>query len=126
MEGRAFMWIIFRGNLQIRKAASTTGVIAVSESMTKRVHDLYQVPSEKIRMIPNGIDVRQYQPRPNPTLLPSYGISPENPFLIFVGRITRQKGIIHWASILRNPESRNNFLKIWRGRSTICYHHRKK
>jgi alpha-maltose-1-phosphate synthase len=80
---------------------SADGVIAVSESMTKRVHDLYQVPSEKIRMIPNGIDVRQYQPRPNPTLLPSYGISPEKPFLIFVGRITRQKGILHLVNAIK-------------------------
>jgi starch synthase len=77
------------------------GVIAVSQSMKKRVHKLYQVPSEKIRIIPNGIDVNQYQPRPNPTLLTSYRISLDKPFLIFVGRITRQKGIIHLVNAIK-------------------------
>ena len=77
------------------------GVIAVSESMKKRVHDLYQVPFKKIRVIPNGIDISQYQPRPNPPLLPSYRISLDKPFLIFVGRITRQKGIIHLVNAIK-------------------------
>jgi starch synthase len=74
---------------------NANGVIAVSQSMKKRVHDLYQVPFEKIRIIPNGIDINEYQPRSNPSLLTSYRIKPDKPFLIFVGRITRQKGIIH-------------------------------
>ena len=78
------------------------GVIAVSQSMKKRTHELYQVPSEKIRIIPNGIDVNQYQPRANPTLLTSYRIKPDKPFLIFVGRITRQKGIIHLVNAIQS------------------------
>jgi starch synthase len=71
------------------------GVIAVSQSMKNGVHDHYQVPFEKIRIIPNGIDTHQYQTRPNPSLLTSYRINPERPFLMSVGRITRQKGILH-------------------------------
>jgi starch synthase len=71
------------------------GVIAVSGSMKKGVYDLYQVPFEKIRVIPNGINVDEYQPRRNASLLRTYGINPDKPFLIFVARITRQKGIIH-------------------------------
>jgi len=78
------------------------GVIAVSQSMEKRAHELYEVPSEKIRIIPNGIDVNQYQPRANPSLLTSYRIKPDKPFLIFVGRITRQKGIIHLVNAIQS------------------------
>jgi len=59
------------------------------------------VPFEKIRVIPNGIDMNEYQPRTNPSLLASYRIDPEKPFLIFVGRITRQKGIIHLVNAIR-------------------------
>jgi starch synthase len=77
------------------------GVIAVSQSMRTEVHDLYQVPFEKIRVIPNGIDVNQYQPRPDPSLLTSYRVNPDKPFLIFVGRITRQKGIIHLVNAIK-------------------------
>jgi len=77
------------------------GVIAVSQSMKNRVHDHYQVPFEKIRVIPNGIDINQYQTRPNPSLLSSYRINPDKPFLIFVARITRQKGIIHLINAIK-------------------------
>jgi glycogen synthase len=77
------------------------GVIAVSQSMEKRVHELFQIPFDKIRIIPNGIDVDEYQRRPNPSLLASYRIDPDKPFLIFVGRITRQKGIIHLVNAIQ-------------------------
>jgi starch synthase len=77
------------------------GVIAVSGSMKKGVYDLYQVPFEKIRVIPNGINVDEYQPRRNPSLLSSYRINPDKPFLIFVARITRQKGIIHLINAIK-------------------------
>ncbi len=71
------------------------GVIAVSEAMNQAVHELYHIPHEKIRTIPNGIDLTQFQPVCNPALLDTYRIDPEKPYLLFVGRITRQKGISH-------------------------------
>ncbi len=93
----------YRASSWLEKTAyeNSDGVIAVSESMKKRVYELYRVPSEKIRVIPNGIDVSQYQPRRNPTVLTSYQINPDRPFLIFVGRITRQKGIIHLVNAIK-------------------------
>jgi glycogen synthase len=81
--------------------SNADGIIAVSQPMEKRVHDLCQVPVERIRVIPNGIDTDEYQPRPNPSLLSSYGINPDKPFFIFVGRITRQKGIIHLVNAIK-------------------------
>jgi starch synthase len=77
------------------------GVIAVSTSMQKDVHELYGVPLEKIQVIHNGIDLYQYRPTPNLRLLQSYHISPDRPFVLFVGRITRQKGIIHLISAIK-------------------------
>lgn len=78
------------------------GVIAVSESMREDVHSLYGVPYEKIRVIHNGIDLDQYRPTPNPEVLRRYGINPALPFVLFVGRITRQKGIIHLVRAIRH------------------------
>jgi alpha-maltose-1-phosphate synthase len=71
------------------------GVIAVSEAMGEDVHTLYGVPRERIQVIHNGIDLNQYKPTPDPAVLVRHGIDPGKPFVLFVGRITRQKGIIH-------------------------------
>jgi alpha-maltose-1-phosphate synthase len=77
------------------------GVIAVSRSMQRDVEQLYGVPAEKIRVIHNGIDLNQYNPAPNPSLLKSYGVNPHQPFVLFVGRITRQKGITHFVDAIK-------------------------
>ncbi len=77
------------------------GVIAVSQSMREDVMDLYGVPDSKIRVIHNGIDLDQYRPTRNQAVLKKYGIDPDRPFVLFVGRITRQKGIIHLVQALR-------------------------
>ncbi len=77
------------------------GVIAVSQSMKRDVHELYDVPEEKIAVIPNGIDLDEYQPTFDDAVLKKYGIDPNQPFVLFVGRITRQKGILHLANALK-------------------------
>lgn len=77
------------------------GVIAVSGSMQKDVEELYHVPTENIRVIYNGIDLNEYRPTPNPSLLQSYGIDPGRPFVLFVGRITMQKGIGHLVDAIQ-------------------------
>jgi len=71
------------------------GVIAVSRSMQNDVRELYGVPVEKVRVIYNGIDVERYKPTYNLEVLTRYGIDPEKPYILFVGRITHQKGIMH-------------------------------
>jgi glycogen synthase len=76
------------------------GVVAVSEAMRHDVHTLYGVPFEKVRIIHNGIDLNEYRPRKDPTVLRRYGIDPGKPYVLFVGRITRQKGIIHLVSAI--------------------------
>ena len=71
------------------------GIIAVSKSMMEDVRQLYGISPEKIRVIHNGIDLDHYQPTFDKEIISSYGINPNQPFVLFVGRITRQKGIIH-------------------------------
>ena len=71
------------------------GVVAVSPQMQEDVMALYGVESERVHVIPNGIDPEEYRPSFDDELLRKYRIDPERPFALFVGRITRQKGIIH-------------------------------
>jgi starch synthase len=71
------------------------GVIAVSRSMKQDVQHLYGISPEKVRVIHNGIDLDHYKPTFDKDLIRSYGINPDKPYVLFVGRITRQKGIIH-------------------------------
>jgi glycogen synthase len=78
------------------------GVVAVSEAMKRDVHELYGVPNDRIRVIHNGIDLAQYRPTPNPDVLREYDIDPDVPYVLFVGRITRQKGIIHLVNAIRH------------------------
>src|SRR3954452_3145468 len=78
------------------------GVVAVSASMQRDVHDLYGVPLEGVRVIHNGIDPPQYQPTPDPAALEALGITRATPYVLFVGRITRQKGIIHLVDAIQH------------------------
>jgi alpha-maltose-1-phosphate synthase len=78
------------------------GVIAVSEAMKHDVQSLYGVAPERIRVIHNGIDLEQYRPTPSPETLVAFGIRPDVPYVLFVGRITRQKGIIHLVNAIRH------------------------
>jgi alpha-maltose-1-phosphate synthase len=78
------------------------GVVAVSSSMKHDVQTLYGVAPGKVRVIHNGIDLNQYRPRPDPSVLAEHGIEPDVPYVLFVGRITRQKGIIHLVNAIRH------------------------
>jgi glycogen synthase len=70
-------------------------VIAVSEETKADVNRLFKIQPSRLHVIYNGIDLAEYQPNESTDALVRYGIDPAKPFLLFVGRITRQKGIIH-------------------------------
>jgi glycogen synthase len=93
----------YRASTWLEKTAllNADGVIAVSKSMKKDVHELYDIPAEKIRVIHNGIDVKRYRPTFDRGVLRSYGINPDKRFVLFVGRITHQKGILHLVDGLK-------------------------
>lgn len=71
------------------------GVIAVSKAMKADVESLYGVSPERVRVIHNGIDPEEYRRRESPATLRRLGVDPGIPIVLFVGRITRQKGILH-------------------------------
>ena len=70
-------------------------VVAVSASTRDDVLRLFDVPEDRVPVIPNGIDVDEYSETRDPETLRRYGIDPERPFVLFVGRMTRQKGFGH-------------------------------
>src|SRR5688572_17721790 len=77
------------------------GVVAVSEAMKEDVQSLYGVAADRVRVIHNGIDPEEYRPRPAPSTLRKLGIDPDVPIVLFVGRITRQKGILHLVRAIK-------------------------
>lgn len=76
-------------------ATSAAAVVAVSEGMRADILSAYPgISPERTRVIRNGIDTTEYAPDPETGVLISHGIDPERPYVIFVGRITRQKGVV--------------------------------
>jgi starch synthase len=78
------------------------GVVAVSRAMKEDVQSLYGVDPDRVRVIHNGIDPDEYRPRHDPDRLRALGVDPDVPMVLFVGRITRQKGILHLVRALRH------------------------
>lgn len=71
------------------------GIIAVSNGMKKDALRFFDIPADKIEVIYNGIDPEEYRYKDTVGALKKYGVDTEIPYVLFVGRITRQKGIIH-------------------------------
>jgi len=71
-------------------------IIAVSKGMREDVLAAYpSVSPERVHVVHNGIDTALYQPDPKIDVLEAHGIDPSRPYVLFVGRITRQKGVPH-------------------------------
>jgi starch synthase len=69
-------------------------VIAVSEGMRADVLSVYPaVDPAKVHVIYNGIDAEQYSPDSATDVIERYGVDTTKPSVVFVGRITRQKGV---------------------------------
>ncbi|NLI77487.1 MAG: glycogen synthase [Candidatus Riflebacteria bacterium] len=75
------------------------GIVAVSRETKADVLNHFRVPAEKIRIIHNGIDVDTFKKTPDRGLLSRFGLN-DQPYVLFVGRITRQKGIIHLVNAI--------------------------
>ena len=73
---------------------AAAAVIAVSDGMRDDLLAVYPaVPADRVRVIHNGIDTSEYRPDPATDVLDRYGVDPGRPSVIFVGRVTRQKGL---------------------------------
>jgi glycogen synthase len=76
-------------------------VIAVSRETKEDVLRFFDVPPERVHVIYNGIDLDEYRPVASTAALEKYGVDPRRPYVLFVGRITRQKGIVHLARAIQ-------------------------
>ncbi|HEX4725497.1 MAG TPA: glycogen synthase [Pseudonocardiaceae bacterium] len=71
-------------------------VIAVSDGMRADVLTAYpDLAEDRVHVVRNGIDTELYQPDQRTDALRQHGIDPNRPYVLFVGRITRQKGVPH-------------------------------
>ncbi|PYI81249.1 MAG: glycogen synthase [Verrucomicrobia bacterium] len=70
-------------------------IIAVSGETKHDIERLFNVDPSRVHGIHNGIDLNQYRKVDSSDALERYGIDPARPYLLFVGRITRQKGFQH-------------------------------
>jgi glycogen synthase len=70
-------------------------IIAVSSDTRADVLRLFDVDPTRMHVIHNGIDPSLYRPVEAIDALERFGVDPARPYVLFVGRITRQKGIVH-------------------------------
>jgi alpha-maltose-1-phosphate synthase len=87
---------------------SADAVIAVSGGMRDDVLSAFPaVDPGRVRVIHNGIDAAEYCPDPGTDVLRRLGVDPDRPYVMFVGRVTRQKGIEHLldAAVAIDPDA---------------------
>jgi glycogen synthase len=84
-------------SLWIEKTAleMADAIIAVSGETKRDIERLFQVDPNRVRVIHNGIDLEEYRRVDSTDALKRHGINPDEPYLLFVGRIARQKGIVY-------------------------------
>jgi starch synthase len=71
-------------------------VIAVSAGMKDDVLAVYpELDPARVQVVHNGVDAEAYKPTPAPDVVRGLGVDPDRPYALFVGRITRQKGVMH-------------------------------
>lgn len=81
-------------SIELNAYESADAVIAVSAGMRSDILRSYpDIDPSKVHVIHNGIDVQAWAPTSNPELLERWGIDSSRPSIVFVGRITRQKGL---------------------------------
>jgi starch synthase len=82
--------------------ASADAIIAVSHGMRTDVLTAYpMVDPAKVHVVHNGIDTDVYHPDSATDVLAEYGVDASRPYVLFVGRITRQKGLVHLIQAAR-------------------------
>jgi starch synthase len=71
-------------------------VVAVSAGMRDDVLAVYpELDPARVHVVHNGVDAEAYRPVQDPDVVRSLGVDPDRPYALFVGRITRQKGLVH-------------------------------
>jgi alpha-maltose-1-phosphate synthase len=94
-------------SLWVEKTAleMTDAVIAVSNETKADIKRLFDVDPARVHVIHNGIDLEEYYKVHSTAALKRFHIDPTKPYLLFVGRITRQKGIVHLVRAIDSMDS---------------------
>jgi starch synthase len=78
-------------------------IVAVSKGTREDILRAYpEVDPERVHVIYNGIDLAEYRKTPETSALVEFGVDPSVPYILFVGRITRQKGVTHLVDAVRH------------------------
>ncbi len=76
-------------------------IVAVSSGTRDDILRSYPVSPERVHVIYNGIDLNEYTKKASTAALTKYGVDSHSPYVLFVGRITRQKGVTHLVDAIR-------------------------
>lgn len=88
-------------------------VISVSEGMRRDVLDSYpELDPARVHVVKNGIDTDEFRPDHATEVIDSLGIDPDRPLVVFVGRITRQKGLVHLVRAAREFDPATQLLLL--------------
>jgi alpha-maltose-1-phosphate synthase len=88
--------------MELTAIMDADAVIAVSQGTKEDILRAYpHVNASRIHVIYNGIDLAEYQQTQDTQALIDYGVDPAVPYVLFVGRITRQKGVTHLVDAIR-------------------------
>jgi alpha-maltose-1-phosphate synthase len=88
----------YRLSSWVERAAylAADAVVAVSHGMRSDVLDAYpELDPARVHVVGNGVDAEAYRPVHDPDVVRGLGVDPDRPYALFVGRITRQKGVMH-------------------------------
>ena len=89
--------------IERRAFEAADAVIAVSDGMRRDIVAAYpNLDSQRIHVVHNGIDADEWKPTHDPQVLSRFGVDPALPTVIFVGRITRQKGLTYLLRALHS------------------------
>jgi len=88
--------------MEITAILDADAIIAVSQGTKADILRAYpQVDRNRIHVIYNGIDLAEYQKTAETKALTDHGVDPSIPYILFVGRITRQKGVTHLVDAIQ-------------------------
>jgi|SRR6185437_5476215 len=88
--------------LEAAALRAADAVVAVSAETREDVLRLFGLPKRRVHVVHNGIDLDEYTPARGVGTLRSYGIDSSQPYILFIGRITRQKGVMHLIRAIRH------------------------
>lgn len=80
-------------------------IITVSKSMKQEVLSNFDVDNSTIDVVPNGVDTETFRPVESSERLRARNVDPKRPYVLFVGRISRQKGIVQFLDAVQRLDA---------------------